>query len=420
MHKIKNRERTAVISSLKSGVVPRVGLQHIQVGRAREVEEIIKDMDLIKDDAATIRFIIGEYGSGKSFFLILANIIAHEKQFVATHADITTERTLYSRDGKARNLYTELIRNLTTKSKPEGKALKGIIEQWISRTIGVQSNVPREEIHRKLAFLRELVSGYDFAEVICKYYEGYLAGQDVLCENCLRWLRGEYPTKTDAKNDLGVRTIIDDSNYYNYFKLLAAFFKDSGFSGLMICIDELAVLTRLQSNVRAKNFETILRILNDCFQGSATGFGFLLGGTPEFLRDQRRGLYSYGALESRLAENPFANQQTQDFTGPVIPLENLSKEELFVVFCNIRNVFASYDSTQFLIEDEGIKGFMVWCFDRMGAEAFLSPREAIKNFVSLLSQLENYPNKSWKEFLVQLEHTSSHETDGKQLKNFKL
>jgi len=399
MKKLKSRERTAIIDSLKAGVVPRIGLQHIQVGRSQEITELIKDLDEIKNGSSKIRFIIGEYGSGKSFFLTLANIISHEYNFVSTKIDITTEKVLYSRDKKSQSLYTQLVKNFSVKVRQNGNALKSIIESWIVNKVGIKQDVPAEEINSELFYIRNFVSGFDFSKIICKYYEGYITGDECLMENSIRWLSGEYQTKTEARNDLGVRTIISDENYYDYLKLLSQFIKDAGYAGLLICIDELAVLVRLASPTRTKNYETILKMYNDCLQGQLSGIYYLFGGTPEFLRHTTKGLYSYGALKTRLAENPFSTSSCRDLSGPIIELNNLTQEELFAVFLNIRNVFASYDQSKFLIDNVGINEFMKWIYNRLGADSFLSPREAIKNFVSLLSQIENYPDKKWSDFL---------------------
>ncbi len=425
MNTIKSKERTAILDSLKAGVVPRIGLQHIQVGRSKEITELIRDFNEIKEGASKIRFIIGEFGSGKSFFLTLAMSVSHEYNFISTKIDVTTEKVLYSRENKAQSLYTEIIKNLSTKIRPDGGALKIIIETWIEKKIGINKEVPADKIESELSYIKNFVSGYDFSSIVTKYYEGFITGDDRLMNNCIRWLSGEYQTKTDALHDLGVRSIITDENYYDYIKLLSQFIKDAGYTGLQICIDELAVLARLNSQTRTRNYETILKIYNDCLQGQLSGIYYLFGGTPEFLRHPTKGLYSYGALKTRLSDNPFADSECRDLSGPIIELNNLTQEELFAVFCNIRNVFSYYDNSKFLIDDSGITEFMKWIFNRLGAESFLSPREAIKNYVNLLSQIENYPQKTWRDFLSLSEPSNnsnqSSDSDGlTKLNNLKL
>lgn len=397
--KIKAKEKNAIIESLKAGIVPRIGLQHVQVGRSEEIKEMIKDFELISEGGAKTRFIIGEYGSGKTFFLTLAKLIAHEKNMVVVSADITTEKVLCSTDGKSRKLFSELISNISTKTKPDGGALKTIIERWATKILQDDEDITEEEIYKQLLPLDKYVNCYDFSRVLMAYINSYKSQDEIKMSQALRWLRAEYTTKTDARNDLGVRTIIDDTNFYDYLKLFAGFTRLAGYSGLVVNIDELAILARLKSQIRNKNFERILNIINDSLQGSTEYIGFIFGGTPEFLEDKYKGMYSYGALQTRLADNPFAKGNLKDLTGPVIRLDNLSQEELFVLFHNIRNVFAEYDETKYLVSENDIKIFMQWLMNRLGAKSYLSPRESIKSFIGLLSQLQNYPDTNIANYL---------------------
>jgi len=408
MGKLKQRERDAIIQSLSAGVVPRIGLEHIQVGRKNEVSAILADLDRIQNDGAAIRFIIGRYGSGKSFFLNLCRIVALEKKFVVAQADISLERRLYSSDNQARALYTELVHNFAVRAKPEGGALSGLIERWISdldqrlRKDGKSTEEILQQIPQELKCLQEFVSGYDFATVLCKYFEGYQKGDDALMASAIRWLSGEYSTKTEARQDLGVRTIIEDDNIYEYLKLWGRFVRMAGYSGLLVNLDEMGVLSHRLNNTQARNsnYEAILRIVNDCLQGSVSGVGFVFAGTDEFLKDQRRGLASYEALARRLVvRNDFNVAGLKDFSGPVIELENLSKEDTYVLLYNIRNVFAYVDSAKYLIPDQGIEEYLQHCQKMLGADFFQTPGDIVKSFVRLLSILEQNPGTSWEVLL---------------------
>ena len=299
----------------------------------------------------------------------LARSVALERRFVVAHADITLERRLHGSAGQARNLYAELFRNLSTRAKPEGGALANVVERWVSdldheiRSSGGTEAEVLKEIKNRLKPLQELVSGFDFATIISRYVEGFQAHNDELMSSALRWLRAEYRTRTEARAALGVRSIIDDAQFYDYLKLFAAFTRLAGYAGLLINIDEMGVFShRLNSSLaRTANYEVLLRILNDCLQGNVSGLGFLLGGTNTFLEDRRRGVYSYDALATRLADNTLANTGLKDFSGPVLRLANLSPEDLFVLLHNIRVVFSLGEPAKFLIDDEGIKQFMNHC-----------------------------------------------------------
>lgn len=400
---IKPKHRDAIIQSLRAGVVPRVGQQHIQVGRHDEVKALVTDIDRVAESGSSIRFIIGEYGSGKTFFLNLIRSIALERNLVAVNADLSPDRRLHATGGQARSLYAELMRNIATRSKPDGGAMAGVVEKFVSSALAEarSGGVAVEEIIRtRLASLQELVGGYDFAHVIEAYWRGHDSGNEDLKESALRWLRGEYTTKTDARTHLGVRTIVGDSNVYDQLKLFARFVRLAGYGGILIVLDELVNLYKLaNTQARNSNYEQILRILNDVLQGTAEGMGVLLGGTPEFLLDTRRGLYSYAALQSRLAQNQFATSGLVDYSGPVLSLSQLTREDLYVLLANIRNVYASGDPAKHLVPDEALEAFMHHCSTRIGDAYFRTPRNTVTAFVSLLSVLEQNAQASWRDLL---------------------
>ena len=397
---IKRRDRDTIIQALRAGVVPKLGLQHVQVGRAREIEELVRDIDRIGEGGAAIRFIIGEYGSGKTFFLNLIRLVALEKGMVVLSADLAPDRRLHATGGQARSLYAEMSRNASTRTKPEGGAMASVVERFASqavRTAATSDRRPEEVIRERLSHLEDLTGGYDFVTVVNRYWEGFETGDEALKSAASRWLRAEYSTRSDARKALGVRTIIDDSNIYDQLKLLALFVRGAGYKGLVVSLDELVNLYKLSSSqARNKNYEQVLRILNDVLQGSASHLGFMLGGTPEFLMDTRRGIYSYEALQSRLAENTFARGGLVDFSGPVIRLANLTPEDLFVLLNKIRRVMQGDDAT---LPDEAITAFMTHCSQRIGDAYFRTPRNTVTAFVSMLSVLEQNPHVSWRELI---------------------
>jgi hypothetical protein len=414
--RLRPRERDAIIQSLRAGVTPRTGLQHIQVGRVREVEALLKDIKRIADGGSSIRFIIGEFGSGKSFFLQLIRTIALEKGLVTIHADLSPDRRLHATTGQARNLYAELIRNLSTRTKPEGNALTNVVERFITearKQADATGKSVTEIIEEQLSHLSELVGGYDFAKVIGAYWEGYEQDNEQLKSNAVRWLRGEITTKTDARNSLGVRTIVDDASVYDHFKLLSLFVRQAGYNGLLINLDEMVNLYKLSSQKsRVSNYEQILRILNDCLQGSAEHIGFLLGGTPDFLLDPRKGLYSYEALHSRLAENSFARSAgVIDYSSPTLHLANLAPEELLILLRNLRHVYASGDEDKYLLPDEALTAFLAHCSNRIGDAYFRTPRNTIKAFIDILAVLDQNADLRWNQLIEKVHLEEEYNTD---------
>ena len=404
---IRPRDRDAVIQSLRAGVVPRSGQHLIQVGRAREIETLVADIARIADGGSAFRVVIGEYGAGKTFFLNLVRAVALEKKLVVATADLNPDRRLHASGGQARSLYAELMRNLSTRAKPDGGALAGIVERFIATAkteAKVSSQSTEAVLRQKLDQLTELVNGYDFADVIAAYCRGYEEGNEKLKFDAIRWLRGEFATKTDARQALGVRSIVDDSEVYDQLKLMARFVRLAGFSGLLVGLDELVNLYKLaNTQARNANYEQILRILNDSLQGTAVGLGFVLGGTPEFLLDTRRGLYSYPALQSRLAQNTFASDGLVDFSGPVVRLSSLTPEDFYVLLQKIRSVYAFGDADKFLVSDQGIFSFMEHCSKRIGDTYFRTPRTTITAFINMLAVLDQNPGAAWQDLLGGIE-----------------
>lgn len=400
---LRPRERDALIQSLRAGVTPRVGARHIQVGRDAEIAALDRDLDRIADGGAAFRLVVGEYGSGKTFFLHLIRGEAMERQLVVAHADLNPGRRLQASGGEARSLYAELTKNLSTRTKPDGGALATVVEKFITSALQEARKAerkPEDIIHDRLELLSELVMGYDFATVIAAYWRAYETGDDNLKANAIRWLRGEFHTKTDAKAALGVREIINDAAIYDQIKLLARFVRLAGYGGLLICLDELVNLYKLPNpQSRNGNYEQILRILNDLEQDSVEGLGFILGGTPEFLTDPRRGLYSYPALQSRLAENPFARNGLVDLSGPVLHLANLNREQFATLLKKLREVYPTGEAKRQLLPDEAIPAFMTHCEQRLGEATFRTPRSTITAFVGLLAVLDQNPGADWWELL---------------------
>ena len=362
--------------------------------------------------------------------------IALERKLVTVNADLSPDRRLHASAGQARNLYAELMKNLATRNKPDGNALTSVVEKFITearKQADSQGQNVAQVIQQRLNALTDMVGGYDFAQVIEAYWYGHEQDNEILKNNAIKWLRAEYTTKTDAKNDLGVRTIISDNSFYDSLKLLSLFVRQAGYAGLLVNLDEMVNLYKLNSSqARMSNYEQILRMLNDCLQGTAEHLGFLLGGTPEFLLDPRKGLYSYEALQSRLAQNNFAKQAgVIDYSSPTLHLASLTPEELYILLRNLRHVYAGGDPENYLVPDEALTGFLHHCSKTIGDAYFRTPRNTIKGFLDMLAVLEQNRTMNWQTLIegVAIEEdrpsdmddaTTEESDDDDGLANFKL
>ena len=417
MRPIRNKEREVIIQSLRSGVVPKMGLHHIQVGRSEEIKSFVRDIQNVSEGGSSFRFGIGEYGSGKTFFLSLIRSIALEKGLVTMHADLSPFKRLHGSQGQARHLLSELISSLSTRTRQDGNALENILERFIS-VVKEEVSLTQKSFSYVVATLlkdmSDIPGGYNFIKVINAYCEAYEEDDDFLKSKALKWLRAEYTTKKDSYVDLGVREFISDKSLLNTIKLYCLLVRKAGYNGLMVCMDELVNLYKITNTVsRNANYEEILRMLNDTLQGSFSSLGFIMGGTPEFLTDHRRGLYSYEALRSRLTENTFASQLgLMDYNTTVLRLASLTKEELYVLLQNLRHVFAYGDTKKYLVPDPALNAFLVHCSKKIGDSYFRTPRTTIKSFLDMLSLLEQYPQYNWSDILERVNIEKDREESG--------
>lgn len=428
--KIRPKVRLGIIRALSAGVVPGIGLQHIQVGRAAEVKAIIKSLDEISDGGSVFKLVVGDYGAGKTFFLHLVRKLAAEKKMVTVLADFSPERRLVASGGQARALYSELITSMATRSRPEGNGLVGIIEAFIMKSISdaKEKEIPvLELIASRLSTLQDMVSGWDFAKVIAAYCRGYQESNDELKQSAIRWLRGEYTSKIEARKSLDVRTIIDDSLVYDALKLMKCFVRIAGYDGMLVILDEAVNLFKItHGQSRTSNYEMVLRILNDTLQQGygVDGLGVLIGITPEAVFDSRRGLCSYDALSSRITQNTFAKKTgLVDMNQPTIHLQSLTPEELYLLLANIRAVFESGLDGRKLIDDDGIKSFMEHCNKTIGASYFKTPRDSVREFANLMSMLEAYEDKTLADFISEAEESptsTSEESASNDLAEFTM
>lgn len=405
--KVPRRIAAVILNSLKGGVVPRIGLPYITVGREVEIQALLHDLDLIADGGASFRFLVGRYGSGKSFLIQTIRTHSMGENFVVADADLSPERRLQGGQGQGLSTYRELIRNLSTKTRPEGGALALVLDRWVTNIqrkaaeeCGSSSGTVYDQAFHSVleAFLEplcELVHGYDFSAVL-KIYAFAFAEEDMEAKACVvKWLRGEYRTKTEARRELGVNACIADDSWYDYLKLLAEFLTGAGYKGLVVMIDELVNLYKIPNSVtRQNNYEKILTMYNDTLQGKAHHLGIIMGGTPQSIEDRRRGVYSYEALRSRLTLGRFASEGLSDMLAPVIRLNPLTYEELLVLIEKLADIHAGYFEYQRSLTEDDLVSFLQIEFGRVGSDSHLTPREVIRDFIELLDIVYQNPDAS--------------------------
>ena len=431
---VPTRIANILINALKGGVVPRAGLEYITVGRTQEIEAILRDIEMIEEGGASFRFIVGKYGSGKSFLLQTIRNYATAKGFAVVDADLSPERRFAGTKGQGLATYKELIKNLSTKSKPDGGALPLILEKWIS---GIQMSVRTQflaeekgeaqgeekaaagdrplgeadssaefdrEVERRIyavaGSLEGMVNGFEFAKAVVLYWKAYREDDAALKSNVLRWFRGEYPTRKEAKADLGINFIVTDETWYDFLKIFATFLVGAGYKGMLVIIDELVNIFKIPNSItRANNYEKILTMYNDVLQGKARHIGFLMGGTPQCIEDKYKGVFSYEALRSRLAEGHFATADVKDMSAPIIRLQMLTQEEMYILVEKLQNIHAQLYNYAPALTQEDLIYFLTVEYNRVGAETHITPREIIRDFIELINILHQNPLKSVSDIL---------------------
>ncbi len=436
--KIPKRITTALINSLSAGVTPRIGLEYIAVGRKREIETLLSDLSNIGEGGAVFRFIVGRYGSGKSFLLQIIRNYAMERGYVVTDADLSPERKLVGGSGSGLATYRELLRNMSSGVRPDGGALPALLEKWIG---GIVTQVMQEtglpadspdltpkvelSIRKTITATDTLVHGFDFSMILLAYWRGWNEGNDELKSSAMKWLRGEYNTKTDAYAELGVRNIITDETWFDYLKLLSAFISLLGCKGFVVLLDEGVNLYKISNTIsRNNNYEKLLNMFNDAMQGKVSGMGIYMCGTPQFVEDMRRGLFSYEALRTRLSASRFMKDGMKDMQGPLMYLDKLTAEELFVLLKKVGDLHRQQFDCRFTLSDEELLSFMQIVANRLGADELLTPREVIRDYIGILNYMHQNPGSSFPDLIgagdLFKKQPSGSETDEEEAAEFTL
>lgn len=434
--KIPIRIASGLLNSLKGGVVPRIGLPYISVGRKEEINSLLLDIETIKDGGATCRFVVGRYGSGKSFLLQMMKSYALDSGFVVVDADLSPNRRFYGNNGQGLATYRELIKNMSTKTKPEGGALSLLLQKWLNNLqikVMEEKNISTDnptfkkameiKIYQVIEILQESVNGFDFSKVLITYYNAYMDDDQEKMNLVIKFLRGEYRIKTEARRELGVSNIITDNNWYDYLKLFANFLVNAGYKGLLVLIDELINIYKIPNSItRQQNYETILMIYNDTLQGKAKHIGFIMGGTPECIEDQRRGLFSYEALKSRLNSSRFSNDSIRDILAPIIKLAPLTNEEILILLEKIAVIHAKLNNYQVKITTAEITEFIKIELSRVGTDKYITPREIIRDYIEILNILYQYPNETIKHIIEkdEFEFSDAEEEDTDEFTEFEI
>ena len=335
------------------------------------------------------------------------------KGMIVADADLSPNRSLIGSSNRKKGLatYRELMCNLSIKTSPTGSALGKILDLWlnmiwidVAKNIGqggIQGNALEEmvtnKIYETILDMQEMVHGYDFANILVMYWKASRVNDAEIKAKTLRWLRGEYNTKTEAKQDLGVSNIINDDDWYEYIKLFSNFFVKIGYKGFIVIIDELINIYKCKSPVaRNNNYEKILAMYNDTMQGKARYLGIIMGGTPQSIEDVNRGVFSYEALKSRLESGKYGTNKMINLMTPIIRIMPLTKEEIIVLLEKLAEIHADLYDYELKITIEDIIDFIE---EAIQGEKNVTPRSIIRDFIEVLNLFYQNYNLSIKDIM---------------------
>ena len=405
--KVPRRTLVTMMNALSSGVVPRRGLEYIAVGRKRETETFVNDLEDTAEGGGAFRFISGRFGNGKSFMTQMVRNYAMDRGFVVMDADLAVNRRLTGSKREGLNTYRELVKNMATRARPDGGAMEPLLQTWaadIAASLagdGDPSEIRTEDILRAVRSASSDMSNMqhhqDFIGAVTAYIRDQREGVDDIY--ALRWLKGESEHKLDARRNLGSGTLIDDSNWYDFIKLWAELSVRMGYRGLVVFMDEGVVLYKLQSKAsRNNNYERLLTMFNDIMQGKASHLSMYVCGTPEFIEDHNRGLHSYEALRSRLVTGRYENGY-DNYLGPVINLRPLNDEEVFVLLRTIRDIHEQRYGYESGIDDAMLETYLRTVMEGSISSAMITPREITRDLISLLDTLHQNPDAGFSDMV---------------------
>ncbi len=401
---VPKRTLNTLMNAISSGVVPRRGLEYIAVGRKKETQTFVNDLDDTADGGGAFRFISGRFGNGKSFMTQMVRNYAMDKGFVVMDADLAINRRITGSKGEGVNTYRELVKNTAYRTRPEGGAVEPILQEWaesLCDELGGRGAVTldgvRHIVRQKTADMASMQYYRDFATVLSQYVYSYLADQED--DPAIRWLKGEYDLKSNVRKDLGVSTLVDDSDWYEIIKLWTRLFVTLGYKGMVVFLDEAVVLYKLQNKVsRSNNYERLLTMFNDIMQGKSSYLSMYVCGTPEFIQDPNRGLYSYEALKSRLVSGRYETGY-DNYLGPVINLRPLSNEEIFVLLRTVKGLHEQRYGYTSDIDDRKLEIYLKTVLSGSVSSSMLTPREITRDLISLLDTLHQNPQATFEQLV---------------------
>ncbi|WP_319579318.1 BREX system ATP-binding protein BrxD [uncultured Methanospirillum sp.] len=390
-------ESIGIINALRRGTVPAQGLGRFAVGLSTEEQVIADQMDLVAMGGADIKFIRGEYGSGKTFLIARALEIARKKGFVTAHVAISPVSPLH----RLRSLYAQIATSLHAGG--EQQAFRSIIDAWlfgieqrVSAREGAAIPVDRlEELTlREVEFALADISllNAPIAAVIRTYYLANNAADFRTSQAAIGWLCGDPNIGRDLRQKAGIRGDIGDSSIFPLLEALPVFVTGAGYKGCVVAIDELEITQTFPRNLRERGFQNLVRIIDAIDGGLLPRWYLICAGTP-MLYDGPRGMRPITPLYDRIGQTP-KDGEFPNPRQPQILLKPFSPDRLEEVAQRIASVYeeAYGEVDRSRISHRFIRTMVNRVSTAFGGRIDVIPRVFLKEFVDVLDKCDLYPD----------------------------
>ncbi len=401
---ISRQRRQEIIDALRRGTVPQRSLDAFAVGLERFEEALASELTSVAGGSAVFKSVRGEYGSGKTFFARWLQESAKRKGFATSEVQISeTETPLH----RLETVYRRVIERLSTSDTPQG-ALRGILDAWfyaLEEDVLADGSVDESDAESLLARTAALMEqrlvdinrrAPSFATALRAYRRAVSEGDDVTAGGILAWLSGEPNVGVSVKRYAGIKGDLDHFGALSFLQGLLVILRDSGFSGLLLVLDEVETLQRVRSDVREKSLNALRQLIDEVDSGRFPGLYLLITGTPAFY-DGPQGVQRLAPLAQRLQVDFTTDPRFDNPRAIQIRLPAFDLERLELVGRKIRDIYAEHSENQerirSLADDGYIEDLAQAVTGNLGGKVGIAPRLYLKKLVGdVLDRIDQFPD----------------------------
>ncbi len=380
-----------IINALKNGVVPQYGIEYLCVGRDKQLQEIIRGFNLIKENSGVVKIVSGEYGSGKTFFLQRMKLEALRNNFIVSSIKINQGFRL----NHLQHLYYNIMHNLSILEESErDTSFEDIFDKWITKLQDMPSNMASAEIEKILHALEKYNAS--FSRAITSYIRARINNDKELSATIASWLTGEENIPYHLKAKFDVIGKVDKINALDFLKAFIKLAKIVGYNGIVILVDELELVMNERIDIRCKAYENIRYIIDECTIGELNHIMFVFTATNDLLSDSEKGIMSYEALYQRLG-NPVDknNSALSDMRQPILRLPKLSDEDFMKITTNMYEIYKEVYNIKPSISIESIMNWALYMYKEVEPDMKeINLRKFVMKVIEVFDIIEQHPDNT--------------------------